>query len=110
MPYVRRDADGRIAVLQRDADAAATEYLSAHSPEVAAFLDQAVVPEAFDGLDAELVRVLEDLIDVLIVKNVIRLTDLPQEAQQKIFSRKHFREHLRQPQNILFPKDDDGLI
>jgi hypothetical protein len=36
--------------------------------------------------------VLEDLIDALIRRNVLNITDLPMEAQLKLFDRKHFRE------------------
>ena len=47
---------------------------------------------------------LEDLIEVLIDKRVILLTDLPAEAQQKILSRGRLREHLRSSQGLI---DDD---
>ena len=42
-----------------------------------------------------LVRVLEDLIDALLRRNVLRITDLPLEAQVKLFERKHFRENMQ---------------
>ena len=38
--------------------------------------------------------VVEDLIDVLIEKNVIMLTDLPGPAQQKLMARRHLRGRL----------------
>ena len=41
--------------------------------------------------DADLVRVLEDLIDVLISNGTIRLTDLPPKALEKLMSRKQAR-------------------
>jgi hypothetical protein len=53
-------------------------------------------PAAPDGdfarLDADFVRVLEDVIDTLIARNVINITDLPDQAQAKLFARKSFRE------------------
>jgi hypothetical protein len=46
----------------------------------------------FARLDADFVRVLEDVIDTLIARNVINITDLPVEAQAKLFARKSFRD------------------
>ena len=48
--------------------------------------------QQFASLDAGFLRVLEDLIDALIRRNVLCITDLPMEAQLKLFDRKHFRE------------------
>jgi hypothetical protein len=49
-------------------------------------------PDDFSRLDADFVRVLEDVIDTLIARNVINITDLPEQAQAKLFARKSFRE------------------
>jgi hypothetical protein len=46
----------------------------------------------FARLDADFVRVIEDVIDTLIARHVINITDLPAEAQAKLFARKSFRE------------------
>lgn len=94
MPFVRRDPLGRIESLHRSALPGATEELAHHHPDVLAFLGLASGggDEAFLRLDAGFVRVVEDLIDVLTVKNVIAITDLPSEAQNKLFARKSFRE------------------
>lgn len=58
--------------------------------------------------DADLVRVLEDLIDVLISNGTIALTDLPPEALKKLSSRKQTRERLRNSLDLL--NDEDPLI
>lgn len=44
--------------------------------------------------DTQMIRVLEDLIELLIEKNIINLTELPRAAQQKIFNRKKIRQLL----------------
>lgn len=44
--------------------------------------------EALKDADAGYIRVLEDLVDTLIDKDVIALTDLPQKAQEKHNARK----------------------
>jgi hypothetical protein len=44
--------------------------------------------------DMRLVRVLEDLIDLLIARDVIRFTDLPRAAQEKLLERRSMRQSL----------------
>lgn len=65
-------------------------------------------PDYFSRSDAEFVRVLEDLIDTLIAKGTLRLTDLPIEAQRKINQRKHNRARLTENLDLL--DDDSGSI
>jgi hypothetical protein len=48
--------------------------------------------DSFARLDADFVRVIEDVIDTLIARHVINITDLPEQAQAKLFARKSFRE------------------
>jgi hypothetical protein len=89
MPYVIRDEQGRLASLHRDAPAGDAEFLSDDHAEVQAFIGS---DGNFQRLDADFVRVLEDVIDALIARHVINITDLPTEAQTKLFSRKSYRE------------------
>jgi len=93
MPYVSRDSTGAIASLHRAASDTAPEYLPDQHDEVQAFVGRSDPAEQFAKLDADFVRVLEDVIDTLIAKNVLNITDLPAEAQAKLFSRKSYREH-----------------
>ena len=103
MPYVRRDAQGEVASLHRHAEAGTLEFLPDDHPDVRAFLGQpAGDNEGFARLDADFVRVLEDVIDTLVSKNLINITDLPPEAQAKLFSRKSFRERRTQHSLRLF--------
>ena len=60
--------------------------------------------------DADLVRVLEDLIDVLISNGTIRLTDLPPKALEKLMSRKQARRKLNTSLNLINDDDDEGSI
>jgi hypothetical protein len=101
MPYVLRDAQGRIASIHRHAVAGA-QHLPAGHPELQQVLGargaEAISPPAepsFASLDADLIRVLEDLVDVLVARNILRITDLPAEAQHKLFARKHFRDRFQ---------------
>lgn len=104
MPYVRRNAQGELDSLHRHAEAGTAEYLPDDHPEVRAFLGPGAgnAPQEFARLDADFVRVLEDVIDTLVAKNLINITDLPPEAQAKLFSRKSFRERRAQHSLRLF--------
>ena len=93
MRYVVRDPKGGIVSLHREAVPGA-ELLPLSHPDVQAFLT-GTDGKSFAAMDADLVRVLEDLIDVLLRRNVFRITDLPLEAQVKLFERKHFRDNLQ---------------
>ena len=111
MPYAVRDAQGRVTSLHRH-DPGVGEELPAQHPEVQAFLGlgpaapAAGQGEEFVRLDADFIRVLEDVIDALVSRNLIAITDLPDIAQTKLFARKSFRE--RRPKNALdlFRPDD----
>ena len=85
MPFVCRDADGVITSLHARAEGRATEFLSNEDPAVGAFMG---AEAGFGQMDADFIRVLEDLIDALIQRKVINLTDLPAEARRKLYSRK----------------------
>ncbi|AMG87651.1 hypothetical protein FYA99_16120 [Bordetella parapertussis] len=62
----------------------------------------------FSKLDADFVRVLEDLIDALIKNGTLRLTDLPPQAQRKLTERKRHRARLAEDLDLL--DDDDGQV
>ncbi|MFJ1298315.1 hypothetical protein CEK29_07555 [Bordetella genomosp. 5] len=64
--------------------------------------------EGFSQLDADFVRVLEDLIDALIANGTLRLTDLPPRAQLKLTQRKQQRRRLAEHLDLL--DDEDGPI
>lgn len=93
MHYVVRDPHGSVISLHREPVDGA-ELLPSNHPDVQAFLGQQG-GRSFAEMDANLVRVLEDLIDALLRRNVLRITDLPLEAQVKLFERKHFRENMQ---------------
>lgn len=90
MFYVLRDAAGQIRSLHRDPVVGAQTLPEDH-PEVRQFMGVDGDAQQFASLDASFLRVLEDLIDALIRRNVLCITDLPMEAQLKLFDRKHFR-------------------
>lgn len=110
MPYVRRRADGRIESLHRQA-VDGGEFLPDDHAEIQAFVgNDPTTRDDFSRLDADFVRVIEDVIDTLIVKNVINITDLPEQAQAKLFARKSFRERVSKSSLRLFEPTDFGDV
>ncbi len=109
MPFIRRTAEGAIDSLHRR-DEGGAEFLPDDHPEVRAFLGAGpgAPGDAFASLDADFIRVIEDVIDTLISKNVINITDLPLEAQTKLFGRKGYRERATKDALRLFG-DDEGI-
>ncbi len=103
MPYVLRDASGALASLHREA-VPGSEWLADGHPDVLGFLGRTA---EFERLDADFVRVIEDLIDTLILRNVISITDLPPQAQAKQLARKSLREKLGGKALRLFEQSTD---
>lgn len=59
-------------------------------------------------LDADFIRVLEDLVDALLSNGTLRLTDLPPEALLKLSQRRQARARLRDALDLI--ADDEPLI
>ncbi|MDQ5877652.1 MAG: hypothetical protein QG592_1857 [Pseudomonadota bacterium] len=101
MPYVVRNAQGSVVGLIKEAGSFSSEFLAADHPEVSTFIAEAeqLEPGLFSlRADLDMVRVIEDVIDVLIAKNLILLTDLPPVVQQKLLQRRSRRtEHYSGP-------------
>jgi hypothetical protein len=104
MLYVERDENGNITALHRSPDPKAEEQKSIMDEEILGFLNKNVDTDPWVKLlslsDIGIIRILEDLIDLLIRKNVILFTDLPEEAQSKIRERKKVREKIS-PQDFM---------
>jgi hypothetical protein len=109
MPFIRRNASGAIDSLHRR-DEGGAEFLPDDHPDVRAFVSAgpASASDGFASLDADFIRVIEDVIDTLISKNVINITDLPVEAQTKLFGRKGYRERASKDALKLFGDGDAG--
>ena len=111
MPYIRRGSDGQIESLHRHGDSD-MEFVPEGSSELMSFLGHSPSPSLgeFNKLDADFVRVIEDVIDTLIVKNILNITDLPGEAQAKLFARKSFRERVSRNSLRLFSDTQFGAV
>ncbi len=93
--HVRRNPAGDIISVSLEADAGHPEMLERGAPELQGFVSQ--VDQAAESLarsDSDMSRVLEDVIDLLISRDLIRFTDLPAAAQAKLLKRRKMRQGL----------------
>lgn len=119
MPYVMRNASGLIiAVLSEEVEGA--EMVSSNDPGLQTFLqsdspEQRAQRELMES-DFALIRVIEDLINVLIENGAIRFTDFPEPVQKKLLARSGLRKEFSyvddlfnsEGDNFLPPPDDEG--
>lgn len=109
MLYVQRDGDGAIVAIFNAPNDRASESIAVHSNELNHFLRSSADPasaQAFLAIsDGELVRVLEDLIELLVEKKLVTVTDLPAAARQKLISRKRARDSANPGNTILVDGD-----
>ncbi|GAB2178592.1 hypothetical protein [Dongia sp. agr-C8] len=116
MPFVRRDAAGRVTSLHREQETQDLQYLPLDHPDVVGFLEPIGERRnqgrgALLQSDLEMIRVYEDLTDILIGKRIVALTDFPQAAQEKLMRRRRLRSSLSPITEALgVPTDDDGLL
>ncbi|MBR9827870.1 MAG: hypothetical protein GYB41_04385 [Oceanospirillales bacterium] len=123
MLYALRDDAGKITALT-DRPLPDAQTVQASDPDVMAFLSldgaDFTASDFLDGSDLSTIRILEDLINTLIDRQIIRFTDLPVAAQHKLLSRKVART-LANPdtaesdsenvhQNSWFLREDDQLF
>lgn len=116
MPYIMRDAAGRMVGLSMQQTEWACEWVDEGDAELRDFIGAALqrgAPADGDlarGLaesDLQLIRVVEDLVQVLIEKGAIQFIDLPLAARNKLMQ----RLSLRQSADALkLVGDDHGLI
>ena len=110
MPYVLRDQDGQVVAVSEVPLSDDAEELPPDDPEVLALLartsdTELSEDEAFVHSDLGFIRVLEDLVEVLIRKGIISLSDLPGSAQDKLMQRRALRHWLAGVAGLV---DDDG--
>ncbi|MDY0874172.1 hypothetical protein [Dongia rigui] len=104
-----------MAAIFREMAAGAEEYLPPTHPAVQGFLQQhaggqvatAEKPSMVQS-DLDMIRVYEDLTDILLTKNVVMLTDFPPAAQDKLMRRKRLRSSLSPITELLDGADEEG--
>ncbi|WLH79672.1 tryptophan synthase subunit beta [Pseudomonas sp. FP2335] len=112
MFYVQRDQNNALVRVEAQAYAEATETLPADHHEIQAWFAGDEIENSLKQLkssDLEMIRVLDDLIQVLTSKGVIRITDLPPAAQAKFLERTQARAALGGLSELI-NDDETGLI
>lgn len=107
MPFIVRDQAGTIVQLRDSGD----EWLDVDHPEVTIFLQQFSsdnARQALSATDNDMVRVIDDLVDLLVANQVLIFTELPERVQTKLLARKQLRKDVNALQNLMI--DDEGLF
>jgi hypothetical protein len=92
MPFVKRDEQGAVVAVSQESGPGFTEELPKDDPAIAAFIKGVGNgASTLQASDLDLIRVLEDVVELLIAKGLILFTELPEDAQQKIMRRQQMR-------------------
>jgi hypothetical protein len=112
MPYVIRDADGKIVQVFDQPVTGKAEEVSTDSADYQQYLDDHAahtaeeLREQLAASDVGMARLVEDLVDVLINKGIIKFTDLPPAAGAKYLDRQSARERLHAYKNLIVDEKD----
>ncbi len=110
MPFIVRDPEGNVAGVYNQ-PVEGGEEVAADDPGLAAFV-QATAPQ--EGTqewiysDLGLARVMEDLVDLLIDKNLINFTDFPEGAQKKLLERRGLRKEFAYVESLFGSPEEDA--
>ncbi|MBM7059118.1 tryptophan synthase subunit beta [Pseudomonas sp. UL073] len=98
MVYVQRDGQGRLLRVEKEPFDGMNDTLAVQSEELDAWINARLeVNSKLDLLqqsDLEMVRVLEDVVNLLVERGVISFTDLPEAARIKLDQRAVARAEL----------------
>ena len=107
MAFVKRDESGHIIAVSREAVDGCREAIDDADPALRAFLAQIGQHSDLAQSDLDFIRVLDDLINVLLEKNLLLFTELPEQAQAKIAERNRLRSLRSGALDLL---DDEPLV
>ena len=109
MPYVKRNQSGEITAVSQEADDGCNEKLSSQDEELNSFVASVSSQDlGLEKTDLSFVRVVEDVIELLVAKNLILFTELPDSAQTKMMERQKLRTALTSHLDLL--DDDENFI
>lgn len=110
MIYIKRSEQGSIANIYFSPEDG-LEEVNLFDPELKMFLDNtqndALVKKILEKLDLDMVRVIEDMIDLMIEQKIIRFTDLPIPVQNKLLFKRSIRQSLGFNANFIV--DEESL-
>jgi|SRR5690554_1757347 len=109
--FVKRGPGGSIVAVSLEPEGDISEAISLDSAELALFLEdqKAGLRQSLAQSDLQMARVIEDTIQVLIDKGVLRFTDLPDAAQKKLMHRREIRGRFHNAVDLLDDEENIGL-
>ncbi len=92
MAYIKRDSNGNVQAISFIASDDCHELLE-NDQESVQIISAMLGSKAIENIasDLAMVRVIEDLIEILVSKSVLSFNDLPQPVQLKLLKRKNLR-------------------
>ena len=113
MPYISRTPEGKIQAIFDHPGPDAREKIALDDAELIEFLSRDGLREytkhLLEETDRSIIRVVDDLIEVLLKKHLLMITDLPPPAQKKLLSRQEARENLQMLSNPILHKENDPI-
>jgi hypothetical protein len=111
MPYILRNKEGQIKSFHQEQPSPEAELMVPENyQEIIDFLKIAnsidELQQVLSSSDAGIVRVLEDVIDLLCKNHAITFTDLPASAQKKLTIRKKIRAEISGIENLITDEND----
>lgn len=112
MPYISRNDQGVIVELHNNPTHENDLWLDVNHPEVVDFLHknqstkQALAKLALSTSDDDMIRVIEDIIDLLVAKQVFMFTELPEAVQRKLGGRHKLRKEMEGLSNLMCSDED----
>ena len=105
--YAKKNAQGLIEAVSREAQQGFV-WVDDNDADVQTYLQSLKSQNqlSLEQTDQSMVRVLEDVINLLVEKGVIRFTDLPEAAQGKLLNRRQLRD---ERQSVYVLADEDNL-
>jgi hypothetical protein len=101
MPFIKRASDGSIVAASREPLAGLDEEISEEELAASGFPGDSAAGRSLAESDLELVRVIEDLLELLVQKGIILFTELPDSAQRKVLARQQLRSQLLESLDLL---------
>jgi len=112
MPYVQHNQQGAIVKLSDEPLGNESEWLELDHPDVVNFLqhpsNESELKKSLVSSDGDMVRVVEDLVDLLMEKQVFVFTELPEAVQAKLNARKKLRHDVNALSNLI--GEDDNIL
>jgi hypothetical protein len=113
MPYVTKDANGNILAVHREVNEINTIWVEDDDPDLVQVPSVSHQQQAKSDLelsDLELIRVIDDLVELLIKKQVFAFTELPEFAQQKLGKRQKIRKDMTSLKNLISDENEEGIF